>query len=115
MRVSKAYESWEDNISEEEELAKITIGRKRSWYIETDCFEKSHNCCSTGDRAAELNNHLEEFVSTKTVRRELHKSNIHGRALFAKPLITENKAQMRKRWLHDHKTRTSDNQKTGNA
>ena len=28
-------------------------------------------------------------VSTKTVRRKLHKSSIHGRAAIAKPLITE--------------------------
>jgi hypothetical protein len=28
-------------------------------------------------------------VSTKTVRRELHTPNIHGRAAIAKPLITE--------------------------
>jgi transposase len=46
--------------------------------------------------AAELNIHLEDPVSTKTVRRELHKSNIHGRAAVAEPLITESNAQMRK-------------------
>jgi hypothetical protein len=40
---------------------------------------------------------------TKTVRRELHKSNIHGRAATAKLLISESDAQMRKRWCHDHK------------
>jgi hypothetical protein len=40
---------------------------------------------------AELNIHLEDPVSTETVRRELHKSNIHGRAAIAKPLITERK------------------------
>jgi hypothetical protein len=38
----------------------------------------------------------------------LHKSNIHGRASIAKPLITESNAQMRKRWCHDYQT-------TGNA
>jgi hypothetical protein len=38
---------------------------------------------------AELNIHREDPISTKTVRRELHKSNIHGRAAVAKPLITE--------------------------
>jgi hypothetical protein len=48
-------------------------------------------------------------VSTKTVRRELHKSNIHGGAAIAKSLITESNAQMRERWCHDHKTWTSDN------
>jgi hypothetical protein len=43
---------------------------------------------------AELNIHLQDPVSTKTVQRELHKSNIHGRAVIAKPLITESNAQM---------------------
>jgi hypothetical protein len=42
------HESWEDNISEEEQWAKINTDRKRSSYIEKDCFEKSHNYCSTG-------------------------------------------------------------------
>jgi transposase len=40
----------------------------------------------------ELNIHLEDPVSTKTVGRELHKSNIHGRAAIAKLLITESNA-----------------------
>jgi hypothetical protein len=53
--------------------------------------------------------HLEDCVSTKTVRCELHKSSIHGRAAIAKPLITESNAHMRKRWCHNHKTRTLDN------
>jgi hypothetical protein len=47
----------------------------------------------------------------KTVRRELHKSNTHGRAAIAKPLITESNVQMRKRWCNDHKIWTSDNWK----
>jgi hypothetical protein len=47
---------------------------------------------------AELNIHLEDPVSAKTVRREFHKSNIHGsgRAAIDKPLITESNAQMGK-------------------
>jgi hypothetical protein len=48
------------------------------------------------DRTAELNIHLVDPVSTKTVGRELHKSNIPGRAAIAKPLIAESNAQMRK-------------------
>jgi hypothetical protein len=52
------YESWEGSISEEEEWAKINIDRKRSSYIEKDCFAKSDNYCSAGDRTAELNIHL---------------------------------------------------------
>jgi len=59
---------------------------------------------------AELNIHL-ETVSTKTAWWELHKSNIHGRAAIAKPLITENSANRCKRWCDDHKTRPSDDWK----
>jgi hypothetical protein len=59
---------------------------------------------------AELNTHLENLVSTpqKKVGRKLHKSNIHGRAANAEPLITENNAKRRKIGCVDHKTRTSD-------
>jgi transposase len=46
---------------------------------------------------AELNIHHEDPVSMKTVRRELHKSNIHGTAAIAKDLITENNAKRRKK------------------
>jgi len=35
----------------------------------------------------------EDPVSTKPVRRELHKSSIHGRVAIAKHLITENNAK----------------------
>jgi hypothetical protein len=53
----------------------------------------SKNCRTTAAQVtAELNIHLEELVSTKTVRRELHKSNIHGRVAIAKPLFTESNA-----------------------
>jgi hypothetical protein len=69
--------------------------------------------CSTGERTAELNIHLEGPVSSRTVQRELHKINIHCTAATAKPLITESNAQMRKRWCHDHKTWTSDSKATG--
>ena len=41
----------------------------------------------------ELSGHPEDNDSIKTVRRELHKSNIHGRSAIAKPLITENNAK----------------------
>jgi hypothetical protein len=60
---------------------------------------------------AELNIHLEDPVSIKTVQRELHKFNIHSRAAFAKSLITDSNAQMRKWWCHVHKTWTSNNWK----
>jgi hypothetical protein len=55
---------------------------------------------------AELNIHLENPGSTETGQYELHKSNIHGKAAIAKPLITESNTQMRKPWCHDQKTWT---------
>jgi hypothetical protein len=39
--------------------------------------------------SAKLNIHLEDTLSTKTARCELHKPNIHSRAATAKPLISE--------------------------
>jgi len=48
---------------------------------------------------------------SKTVRRELHRSNIHSRVQTAKPLITGNNGKRRKRWCDDHETWTSDDWK----
>jgi hypothetical protein len=70
--------SWEDNISEDEQWGEIDIGRKGSSYIEKDC-------CDGAQMTAELNIQLEDPVSTKTVRSELHKSNIHRKAAIANP------------------------------
>jgi hypothetical protein len=55
---------------------------------------------------ADLNIHLEDTVSTKTDLRELHKSNIRGRAAITKPLVTEGNAPTYKQWCHDNKTWT---------
>ncbi|XP_076062505.1 uncharacterized protein LOC143037830 [Oratosquilla oratoria] len=38
---------------------------------------------------AELNEHLQNTVSQKTVRRELHKFGFHGRAAIRKPLLSK--------------------------
>jgi hypothetical protein len=57
---------------------------------------------------AELNIHIVDPVSTKTLRRQFHKSHIHGRAAVAKHVIIENNAKRRKRRCDDHKTWTSD-------
>jgi hypothetical protein len=72
-----------------QQWAKVSIGRKKSSYIEKDCFEKSQNYCNTGNRTGELNIYLEGSSSTETVRRELHKSTVTGRAAIAKPPITQ--------------------------
>ena len=67
----------------------------------------SENHTTTATKVtAERSIHLEDHVSTKTVRREIHKSNILGTAAIAKAPITEKKktAKRRKRWRDDHKT-----------
>jgi protein subunit release factor B len=65
----------------------IVVRRKR--------LSKNHRTAAA-NVTAKLSIHLEDVVSTKTVRRELHKSNIHGRTVIAKYLFTENKAKRRK-------------------
>jgi hypothetical protein len=92
------------HISEEEQWTKINIDKKRSSYIEKDCFEKSQKYCSTGENRIEYSSWRPCFQKNKTVRREFHKSNIHGRAAIAEPLITKSNTQMRKLLYHDHKT-----------
>jgi hypothetical protein len=57
---------------------------------------------------AELSIHIEGPVSTKTFRQDIHKTNIHGRAAIAKPLITKSNAKRRKKMCCDHKSWTSD-------
>jgi hypothetical protein len=79
---------------------KRNSGRK-STLVERDCrilgriISKNHKR-TAAQVTAEMNIDLEDPVCTKTVRRELHKSNIHGRATIAEPLIAESNAQMHK-------------------
>jgi hypothetical protein len=61
---------------------------------------------------AELNIHLEDPVSTKTVRSELHKSIFIVRLQLLNLWLLKSNAQMCKRWCHDHITWTSDNWKS---
>jgi hypothetical protein len=68
---------------------KKNSGRKLTLTLRSTVSKKSHNYCSTGDRMAELNIRLDDLVSTKTVRCELLKSNIHVMAAIAKLLITQ--------------------------
>jgi hypothetical protein len=82
------HESWEGNISEEEQWAKISTDTKRSSYIVKDSCKNRKT--TAAQVTAELNIHLEDPVSSKTVRRRFDKSNIHSYIATAKPLITEN-------------------------
>jgi hypothetical protein len=93
--------------------AKRNSGRKSTLTERELCtlrriVSKNHRT-TAAQATAELNIYLEDPVCTKTVQCELHKSNIHGMAANAKPLITERNAQMCKQWCHDHKAWMSDN------
>jgi triphosphoribosyl-dephospho-CoA synthetase len=66
-----------------------------------------HHRTAESKVTAEFSIHLEDPDSTKTVRRELHISNIHDRVATDKPLIIENNIRTRNRWCDDHKTWTS--------
>lgn len=55
---------------------------------------------------AEMNVVLPNPVSTKTIRRELHKQGIAGRAAIEKPLISDANARNRKKWCLSHKAWT---------
>jgi transposase len=86
------------------ESAKGNSGQK-STLTESDCRKLrravSKNYTTTAVQVrVEMNIHLEDPVSTKTVQHELHKSNIHGRAAITKSLITESNGQTCKRWCH---------------
>lgn len=78
---------------------RINCGRKRKLSerdvrVLTRIVSKKHKT-TVAQITAELNVHLNSPVSTKTVRRELHRVNIHGRAAIAKPLVTRANAKRR--------------------
>jgi transposase len=107
--VSKVMSSY--TIHRKTRSAKRNSGRKSTVtgrdYRKLSIISKTHTT-TAAQVTAELNIHFEDPISTKTVRRELHKSNIHSRAATAETLITETNDQMCKLWCHDHKTWTSD-------
>jgi hypothetical protein len=83
------YKLWKDNISEEEQWAKIDTDRKKT------TVSKNHRT-TAAHATEELNINFEDFPSTKTARCDFHKSNnIHSRVATAKPLVTESNAMMR--------------------
>jgi hypothetical protein len=55
---------------------------------------KNHTITAAQVTAEELIIRLEKPDSTNTVLHQLHKSNIHGRAAVAKPVITESNVHM---------------------
>ncbi|GBM10607.1 Transposable element Tcb1 transposase [Araneus ventricosus] len=58
---------------------------------------------SLSEITSEMNSHLQDPVSSKTVKRELHAANIYGRVAIRKPLVTPTNAFKRRQWCRDHK------------
>lgn len=94
---------------------RINCGRKRKLSerdvrVLTRIVSKKHKT-TAAQITAELNVHLNSPVSTKTVRRELHRVNIHGRAAIAKPLVPRANAKRRFQWCKERKSWDVDNVK----
>jgi hypothetical protein len=84
--------------------AKRNSGWKTKLSEREHCIVSNNHGTAAAKVTAKLNIHLEDFVSTKTIWQELHKSKIHSTAAIAKPLIIENNAKRQKQWYYDHKT-----------
>ncbi|GFX31536.1 transposable element Tc1 transposase [Trichonephila clavipes] len=51
---------------------------------------------------SEMNTHLLNPVSMKTIQRELHTANIHGRVAIRNPLVSGRNSAKRLQWCRDH-------------
>ncbi|GFU24983.1 transposable element Tc1 transposase [Trichonephila clavipes] len=51
---------------------------------------------------SDINTHFQNPVSMKTIQRELHAANIHGRVAIPKPLVSAWNAMKRLEWYRDH-------------
>ena len=83
---------------------------ERDVRVLTRIVSKKHKT-TAAQLTAELNVPLNSPVSTKTVRRELHRVNFHGRAAIAKPLLTRANAKRRFQWCQQRKSWDVDNVK----
>jgi transposase len=106
-KVMSAYTNHGKTTSTKRNSGRKSTLKERDCHMLRRIVLKNHRT-TAAQVTAELNIHLEDPVSTRTVRHELHKSNIHGRVAIVKPLNTKSNAQMCKRWCHDHKTWISD-------
>ncbi|GFW76013.1 HTH_Tnp_Tc3_2 domain-containing protein [Trichonephila clavipes] len=52
---------------------------------------------------SEVNSHLRNPISARTVQRELHASNLYGRVGIRKPLVTARYALQRRQWCRTHR------------
>ncbi|EFN77659.1 Transposable element Tcb1 transposase, partial [Harpegnathos saltator] len=108
--VMRAYTKYDKTTSAKRRSGRKTTLTDRDRRILNRIVAKQHKTTAT-KVTAELNSHLNNPVLTKTVRRELHKSNIYGKATISKPFITDANAKLRKKWSHEHKTWTIDDWK----
>ncbi|GFX96488.1 transposable element Tc1 transposase [Trichonephila clavipes] len=52
---------------------------------------------------SEVNSHLRNPISARTVQRELHASNLYGRVGIRKPLVTARHALQQRQWCRTHR------------
>ncbi|GFV62093.1 transposable element Tcb1 transposase [Trichonephila clavipes] len=52
---------------------------------------------------SEVNSHLRNPISARTVQRELHATNLYGRVGIRKPLVTARHALQRRQWCRTHR------------
>jgi hypothetical protein len=96
-KVMLAYTNHGKTTSADRNCGQKSTLTERDHHILRMTVSKNHRTAAA-QVTAELNIHLDDPASTKTVQCELYKSNIHGRAAIAKSLITESNAQMHKQW-----------------
>jgi hypothetical protein len=70
---------WKTTSAKRNEGPKSTLTERDRRTLRGTVSKCHRTAAAQVDRRAELNIHLEDPVSTETVRRELHKSNFDGR------------------------------------
>lgn len=99
--VMTAYEKHGKTSSSKQNSGRKSILSERDRRTLTRIVRSDHKT-TAAKVTAELNDHLEHPVSTKTVRRELHKSGFHGRAAIRKPLLSTTNVAKRLEWCKIH-------------
>ncbi|KAL1276901.1 hypothetical protein QQF64_023574 [Cirrhinus molitorella] len=102
-RVMSAYHQEGRTTSNRSNCGRKRKLSERDVRVLTRIVPKKHKT-TAAQLTAELNVHLNSSVSTKTVRRELHRVNIHGRAAIAKNLVTRANANRQFQWCQQQKS-----------
>jgi transposase len=111
-KVMLTYRKHGKTISAKRDRGRKSTLTERDIHTLRRIVSKNHRT-TAAQVTAELDIHLDDPLSTKTVRRKLHKSSSHcsGKAAIAKPLTTGSNAEMCKLWGYNHETWTSDDRK----